>query len=122
MNNLLLDLNLNEATKNSKSEDFEEELLMDKFSIKKEKIKLILSSPFDERTEDQINSISSYILNISNISQKFSFDNIDEKDYKEIIMSSANTCQYKLIKNMNEMIYNINDEANFFLYNIKRKC
>ena len=119
MNNLLLDLNLNEATKSSKSEDFEEELLMDKFSIKKEKIKLILSSPFDERTEDQINSISSYILNISNISQKFSFDNIDEKDYKEIIMSSANTCQYKLIKNMNEMIYNINDEANFFYIILK---
>ena len=115
MDNLL---NINELSKNSKTEDLEE-MILDKHFIKKEKVVQILCTPPDERTEDQNEIIKSYIFDISNIPKKFSLDNIEEKDYKEIINHSVKTCQYKLIKHLGELIYNINEESDFFYIILK---
>ena len=115
MDNLL---NVNELSQNSKTEDLEE-MILDKHFIKKEKVVQILCTPPDERTEDQNEIIKSYILDISNIPKKFSLDNIEEKDYKEIIAHSVKTCQYKIIKHLGELIYNINEESDFFYIILK---
>ena len=115
MDNLL---NINELSQNSKTEDLEE-MILDKHFIKKEKVVQILCTPPDERTEDQNEIIKSYILDISTIPKKFSLDNIEEKDYKEIIAHSVKTCQYKLIKHLGELIYNINEESDFFYIILK---
>ena len=115
MDNLL---NINELSQNSKTEDLEE-MILDKHFIKKEKVVQILCTPPDERTEDQNEIIKSYILDISNIPKKFSLDNIEEKDYKEIIAHSVKTCQYKIIKHLGELIYNINEESDFFYIILK---
>ena len=115
MDNLI---NINELSQNSKTEDLEE-MILDKHFIKKEKVVQILCTPPDERTEDQNEIIKSYILDISNIPRKFSLDNIEEKDYKEIIAHSVKTCQYKIIKHLGELIYNINEESDFFYIILK---
>ena len=115
MDNLI---NINELSHSSKTEDLDE-MIIDKHFIKKEKIVQILCIPFDERTEEQNEIIKSYILDISNIQKKFSLDNIEEKDYKEIINHSVKTCQYKIIKYLGELIYNINEEADFFYIILK---
>ena len=115
MDNLI---NINELSQNSKTEDLEE-MILDKHFIKKEKVVQILCTPPDERTEDQNEIIKSYILDISNIPKKFSLDNIEEKDYKEIIAHSVKTCQYKIIKHLGELIYNINEESDFFYIILK---
>ena len=115
MDNLI---NINELSHSSKTEDLDE-MIIDKHFIKKEKIVQILCIPFDERTEEQTEIIKSYILDISNIQKKFSLDNIEEKDYKEIINHSVKTCQYKIIKYLGELIYNINEEADFFYIILK---
>ena len=121
MNNIHnLNISLNVQSPNSKEEE-NEEMIIDNHYIKKERIVRILLTPFDERTEEQISIIRSYILNLSNLTKKFSLDNIDEKDYNEIISQSANTSQYCIIKNIGLQIYNINDEANFFYIILKGK-
>ena len=106
--------NNNEASKNYKIDDIKEKYI-DKHLIKKENMVQILSLPPEERTEEHNEIIKTYILEISNISKKFSLDNIEERDYKEIITNSIDACHYKLIKNIGDMIYNINDEA-YYLY------
>ena len=106
--------NNNEASKNYKIDDIKEKYI-DKHLIKKENMVQILSLPPEERTEEHNEIIKTYILEISNISKKFSLDNIEERDFKEIITNSIDACHYKLIKNIGDMIYNINDEA-FYLY------
>ena len=106
--------NNNEASKNYKIDDIKEKYI-DKHLIKKENMVQILSLPPEERTEEHNEIIKTYIFEISNISKKFSLDNIEERDYKEIITNSIDACHYKLIKNIGDMIYNINDEA-FYLY------
>ncbi len=105
--------NVNEASNNKKKEDIKEKYI-DKHLITKEKMVEILSIPPDERSEEQNEIIKTYIFEISDISKKFSLENIEEKDYKEIITNSINTCQYKLISNISDMIYNINEEAHYF--------
>ena len=115
MNNLLIN---NEQTLSSKTEEVED-MVIDKYFIKKENIVQILQTPFDERSEEYNNILKSYILNISDITKKFSLDNIDEKDYNEIIGNSLDTCQYLLIKNEGDMIYNINGEAHFLYIILK---
>ena len=106
--------NNNEASKNYKIDDIKEKYI-DKHLIKKENMVQILSLPPEERTEEHNEIIKTYILEISNISKKFSLDNIEERDFKEIITNSIDACHYKLIKNIGDMIYNINDEA-YYLY------
>ncbi len=81
MNNILIN---NEQTLSSKTEEVED-MVIDKYFIKKENIVQILQTPFDERSEEYNNILKSYILNISDITKKFSLDNIDERDYNEII-------------------------------------
>ena len=116
--NLNINFSINDQLQNSKEED-NDEMLIDDYYVKKEKIIKILLTPFDERTEEQKSIIQSYILNLSNITKKFSMDNIDEKDYNEIISQSANTSQYCIIKNIGMQIYNINEEAHFFYIILK---
>ena len=116
MNNLLY-FN-NEQTQSSKTEEAED-MIIDKYFIKKESIVQILQTPFEDRTEEFNTIIQSYILDISDITKKFSLDNIDERDYKEMIGNSLETTHYKLIKNKSEMIYDINGEAQFFYIIIK---
>ena len=127
-NNLNLHFSINDPLENSKDED-NEEMLIDDYYVKKERIIKILLTPFDERTEEHKSIIYSYILNLSNITKKFSMDNIDERDYNEIISQSANTSQYCIIKNIGMQVYNINEEAHFFyiilkgnvkIYNLKK--
>ena len=110
--------NVNEALNNKKKEDIKEKYI-DKHLITKEKMVEILSIPPDERSEEQNEIIKTYIFEISDISKKFSLENIEEKDYKEIITNSINTCQYKLISNISDMIYNINEEAHYFYIILK---
>ena len=110
--------NVNEASNNKKKEDIKEKYI-DKHLITKEKMVEILSIPPDERSEEQNEIIKTYIFEISDISKKFSLENIEEKDYKEIITNSINTCQYKLISNIGDMIYNINEEAHYFYIILK---
>ena len=110
--------NVNEVLSNSKKEDIKEKYI-DKHLITKEKMVEILSIPPDERSEEQNEIIKTYIFEISDISKKFSLENIEEKDYKEIITNSINTCQYKLISNISDMIYNINEEAHYFYIILK---
>ena len=129
MNNTNI-LNLNEDLSQSSQTDDFDELFLDQHFIKKEKIIRILSKPNNERTEEQISLIESYILNLSNINQKFSKDHIEDKDYKDIISLSANTSQYKTVNHINDLIYNINEEAHYFyiilkgqvkIYNLKKE-
>ena len=115
MNNLV---NINEQVESPKAEEAED-MIIDKYFIKKENIVQILQTPFEDRSEEYNLILKSYILNISDITKKFSLDNIDEKDYNEIIDNSLSSCQYISIKNDGAMIYNINEEAHFLYIILK---
>ena len=111
-------LNLNDEPQNNRFDEFDE-MIIDKHFIKKDKIVKILSKPFEERSAEENNLILSYILDISDIRKKFSADNIEERDYKEIITNSVNTSQYKIVKNIGNMIYNMNEDSHFFYIILK---
>ena len=115
MNNLV---NINEQIESPKEEEAED-MIIDKYFIKKENIVQILQTPFDARSEEYNLILKSYILNISDITKKFSLDNIDEKDYNEIIDNSLSSCQYISIQNEGSMIYNIYEEAHFLYIILK---
>ena len=87
---------------------------IDKHSINKNKIIQILLTPFDDRSIEYLAELKTYLLKISKLPSKFFIEHIEESSYKQIIDSSLITCEYKRIRYKNTIIYDINNEANYF--------
>ena len=103
------------AQKSMKTElDLINNFEVDKHSINKYRLTQILETPFDERSMEYLAELKTYLLNISKLPKKFFIEHIEESSYKTIIDSSLSTCEYKLIKKANSIIYDINQYANFF--------
>ena len=87
---------------------------VDKHLINKYRLAEILETPFDERSIESLAELQTYLLKISKLPTKFLNEHIEEPSYKSIIDYSLSTCEYKRINKVNSIIYNINQEADFF--------
>ena len=113
-------MNFDENTKNDNKKfvsisSFE----YDARTLKKDKIKLILSIPQENRTIGQKTMLIYYCLNVSKLPQKFIKEHIDKASYINIIHLSQSTFTYKLIINNGNFVYEVNDIANYFYIILK---
>ena len=77
-------------------------------------IKYILLKPKEERSNEDIATLKSYILLKTKFIEKLFQDHIDENMQEIIIILSMLNAFYINVKLKDEVIYNINDKAEYF--------
>ena len=77
-------------------------------------IKFILTKTKEEKTNEDISTLKSYILLKTKFIEKLTQDHIDENMQEIIIILSMLEASYKEIKYKDEILYNINDKNDYF--------
>ena len=77
-------------------------------------IKYILTKPKEERSNEDIAILKDYVLLKSKFIEKLNHDHIEESMQEVIIILSMTNAFYKTINYKNDIIYNFDDNAEYF--------
>ena len=90
-------------------------------SITIENVKEILNN-HQEKSLHDISILKHFCLNKTKIIEKFSKDHLDESSYDALLSLSLSSSFYKKIKNVNSIIINIGDHADYLYIILKGKA
>ena len=77
-------------------------------------IKYILQKSLKERTSEEIACLKNFVLLKTKFNDKLIEEHVDEHSQEVITILSMKDAFYKMIKKENEIIYDINDESQYF--------